>query len=70
MLALNKWDLVADPQARLKELQADLEETLTQVRGVPMVPISALTGDGLDRLMQAVLRRPRDLEQARRRRRR
>ena len=25
VLALNKWDLVADPQARLKELEADLE---------------------------------------------
>ena len=55
MLALNKWDRVADKEARLEELRLDLEETLTQVRGVPMVPISALSGDGLDRLMQAVL---------------
>jgi GTP-binding protein len=55
VLALNKWDLVADPQARLRELQADLEETLSQVRGVAMVPISGLTGHGLDRLMETVL---------------
>ena len=55
VLALNKWDRVADRAARLKELRLDLEETLTQVRGVPMVPISALSGEGLDRLMQAVL---------------
>jgi len=55
VLALNKWDLVPNPRARLKELNADLEETLAQLRGVPMVPISALTGHGLDRLMQAVL---------------
>ena len=55
VLALNKWDRVADKEARLKTLKLDLEETLTQVRGVPMVPISALSGDGLDRLMQAVL---------------
>jgi GTP-binding protein len=54
VLALNKWDRVADKQARLKELKLDLEETLTQVRGVPMVPISALSGDGLERMMQAV----------------
>jgi GTP-binding protein len=54
VLALNKWDRVSDKQARLRELKLDLEETLTQVRGVPMVPISALTGDGLERLMQAV----------------
>jgi GTP-binding protein len=55
VLALNKWDLVPDRAARLRELRADLDETLTQVRGVPMVPISALTGEGLDRLMEAVL---------------
>jgi GTP-binding protein len=55
VLALNKWDLVEAKRDRLKALKADLEETLTQVRGVPMVPISALTGDGLDRLMEAVL---------------
>jgi GTP-binding protein len=55
VLALDKWDLVADPQGKLKQLQADLEETLAQVRGVPMVPISGLTGYGLDRLMESVL---------------
>ena len=52
VLALNKWDLVAEPQARLKELEADLGETLAQLRGVPMVPISSKTGYGLDRLMR------------------
>jgi GTP-binding protein len=48
----------------MKELQADLEETLAQVRGVPMVPISGLTGHGLDRLLERVLAL-RNLEQAR-----
>jgi GTP-binding protein len=55
VLALNKWDLVGDKRAKLRVLQADLDETLTQVRGVPLVPISALSGAGLDRLMQAVV---------------
>lgn len=55
VLALNKWDLVADRQARLAEIRADLGETLVQVRGVPMVPISGLTGAGLDGLMETVL---------------
>ncbi len=55
VLALNKWDLVANKDERLAELKADLQETLTQVRGVPMVPISALSGDGLDRLMEEVM---------------
>jgi len=54
VLALNKWDLVQDPQARLAELHADLGETLAQIRGVPMVPISAITGKGLDHLMETV----------------
>jgi GTP-binding protein len=55
VLALNKWDLVPDPQARLTELRLALDETLSQVRGVPLVPISGLTGRGLDKLMQTVL---------------
>lgn len=55
VLALNKWDQVTDKRARLADLEADLNDTLTQVRGIAMVPISALTGDGLDRLMEAVL---------------
>ena len=55
VLGLNKWDLVGDRQARLSELRADLKETLQQVRGVPMVPISGKTGDGVDKLMKAVL---------------
>jgi GTPase len=54
VLALNKWDLVADRDKRLRDLRADLEETLTQVRGVPMVPISARSGEGLEKLMKAV----------------
>jgi GTP-binding protein len=56
VLALNKWDLVENPAAKLRELNADLEETLTQIRGVPMVPISALTGAGLEQLISVVLR--------------
>ena len=34
---------------------------------MPLVPVSGLTGEGIDRLMEAVLRSPRDLEPARRR---
>jgi GTP-binding protein len=54
VLALNKWDLVGDRDKRLRELRSDLDETLAQVRGVPMVPISARSGDGVDKLMKAV----------------
>jgi GTP-binding protein len=55
VLALNKWDLVDNPGKRLAALQADLEQTLAQLHGVPMVPVAGLTGYGLDRLMETVL---------------
>ena len=56
VLALNKWDLATGGAAQLSEIRADLAETLQQVRGVPLVPISALTGRGFDRLMEAVMK--------------
>ncbi len=55
VLALNKWDLVSNLESKLRELRADLGETLTQVRGVPMIPISARTGEGVEQLLEAVL---------------
>ena len=55
VIGLNKWDLAADRQKRRKELNEELERLLPQIAGVPMVPVSGLTGEGLDKLMQAVL---------------
>ncbi len=54
VLGLNKWDLVADRTGLLKELREDAERLLPQVRGAPVVPLSGLAGQGLDRLMAAV----------------
>src|SRR5215207_272814 len=56
VIGLNKWDLVADQPGLLKELRENAARLLPQVRGAPLVPISGLAGEGLDRLMQAVLR--------------
>ncbi|MCK4866599.1 MAG: ribosome biogenesis GTPase Der, partial [Alphaproteobacteria bacterium] len=50
----NKWDLVKNPKQTLKALQEKLEITLPQVRGVPVVTISALEGRNLDRLLGTV----------------
>jgi len=55
VLAVNKWDLVEDPSARLAELREAAERLLPQVRGAAVVPVSGLTGAGLERLMTAVL---------------
>ena len=60
VFVLAKWDLIADPQARLKALQDDVDRALPQLRGSPMVALSAETGRGLDRLMPAVLKVHKD----------
>jgi GTP-binding protein len=51
-----KWDLVEDPQARLKEMQQTADESLPQLKGSPFVALSALTGRGVERLMPAVVK--------------
>ena len=54
VIAANKWDLVRDRKEALTTLHEKLEESLPQVRGVPVVTISALEGRNLDRLLSAV----------------
>ena len=55
VFAINKWDLVEDKQSAVKKLRLTLDESLPQVAGAPLVAISALTGEGLNRLMKAVM---------------
>ncbi len=54
VLAFNKWDLIEDKQAVLKELHEKTERLLPQLRGLRTVTLSGQTGKGLDRLMEAV----------------
>jgi GTP-binding protein len=54
VVAVNKWDLVRDQAKRLAELKETCERLLPQIRGVPLVPISARGGRGLDALLAAV----------------
>ena len=54
VIALNKWDLIEDRQSALKELHEKAEMHLSQVKGLKVIPISAATGEGLDKLMRAV----------------
>ena len=56
VLALNKWDLVpVKERDAVRRLLADrLEASLAQLRGIPVVPLSALSGAGVERLMPAV----------------
>jgi len=53
VIALNKWDLVTDRTKTRKALDDRLEISFPQVRGIHVITVSALTGEGLDRLMPA-----------------
>jgi len=55
IIVLNKWDLVKDRKKALGLLADRLETSLPQVRGVPVVTCSALTGKGVDDLLPAAV---------------
>jgi GTP-binding protein len=52
VLGMNKWDLADGKAGRLR---AEADHWLPQVKGVPIVALSGLHGEGLDRLMQATV---------------
>jgi len=54
VLAVNKWDLVERRPGLIGELRQDADRLLPQIRGAPIVAVSAMSGDGLDRLMVAI----------------
>ena len=56
VVAVNKWDLEDEKQEKLRVLRESFERLLPQLRGAPLVTVSAKTGKGLDRLHAAVLR--------------
>jgi GTPase len=55
VLALNMWDRVVDRRATMNAVVLRLQQSLPQVRGLRVVPLSALTGEGVDRLLPTVL---------------
>jgi GTP-binding protein len=55
VVAVNKWDLQEKTQGAIGKLRRQADEKLTQMKGVPLVAVSGLTGEGLDRLMQAII---------------
>jgi GTP-binding protein len=56
VIAVNKWDLVSDRQKRRRDLNEEAERLLPQLAGAALVPVSGLTGEGLDKLMEAALK--------------
>ncbi|SDE42615.1 GTP-binding protein [Paracoccus isoporae] len=55
VVAANKWDLEEDKPEKLKELRQSFERLLPQLKGAPLVTVSARTGKGLDRLHNAIM---------------
>lgn len=55
VLAVNKWDLEGEKQEKLRSLKEQFTRLLPQLRGAPLITVSALTGRGLERLREAIL---------------
>jgi GTP-binding protein len=53
VIALNKWDVAEEGSSLFQGVRAALEEGFAQVKGVPLLTISAATGKGIDQLLQA-----------------
>src|SRR6201996_1755803 len=54
VIAVNKWDLVERQPNQISALRTDADHWLPQVKGAPIVAVSGLMGDGVDRLMSAI----------------
>ena len=56
VVAVNKWDIEENKQEKLRELKESFDRLLPQLRGAPLITVSAKTGRGLERLRAAILR--------------
>ncbi|MBN8969566.1 MAG: ribosome biogenesis GTPase Der [Rhizobiales bacterium] len=54
VLAVNKWDLMDRAPNRIARLREEADHLLPQVRGAPVVAVSGMMGEGIDRLMTAI----------------
>ena len=54
IIAVNKWDAAKDRGETIQRLSDRLQTSLPQVRGIPVITCSALTGQGLDKLLPTV----------------
>jgi GTP-binding protein len=54
VLVLNKWDAVENRQKQRQAISDRLETSLTQMRGIPVVTLSALTGAGIEKFLPTI----------------
>ncbi len=55
VIGMSKWDLMEHGPSAINKLRADTDHWLPQVKGVPVIAHSGMTGAGIDLLMQAVI---------------
>lgn len=53
IVAINKWDVAEHASSLFNGIKAALEEGLAQVKGIPVLTVSAKTGKGVDQLLGA-----------------
>jgi len=53
MVAINKWDIAEEPSALFNGIRTALDEGLAQLKGVPLLAVSGMTGKGLDTMIAA-----------------
>jgi len=54
VIAVNKWDAIKEKRRALETLEERLRDSMAQVKNIPSVTISGLTGLRIDALMEAV----------------
>jgi GTPase len=54
VIAVNKWDLMESKGGEISALRTQADHLLPQVRGAPLVAVSGLMGEGIDRLTNAI----------------
>jgi GTP-binding protein len=54
VFAVNKWDLLENKAGGISRMREKLDRLLPQVAGAPLIATSARTGEGIDRLADAV----------------
>ncbi|MBL0942063.1 MAG: ribosome biogenesis GTPase Der [Alphaproteobacteria bacterium] len=54
MIAINKWDLIKNQKTYLEDIKHKLSHILPQIKGIPCIPISALKGKNLEKLLDSI----------------
>ncbi len=55
VVAMNKWDLVEDTDAHIRAAREEITRLIPQAAGIRVVPVSALSGRGIDKLLTTVV---------------